>query len=721
MIDLSSVNHNPCLEELTDLICTKVQNNNRGFFRVEVAYFIGKIASCMRAYINTKDRGNIPVNIYALCLGNSGLGKGHSVNIMETEILSGFKKAFCGDLFDTMADMAMENRANAMAAYNGTQPEVEKDKLTAAYKRAGEYLFTFDSATAPAIKQLRSKLLLAEIGAINVQIDEIALNLLGSGEVLNTYLELYDQGLIKPKLIKNTNDQIRDSDIDGKTPANMLLFGTPVKLFDGGQVEDYFYTMLETGYARRLLFGFGTNEKDKAYYSQSAKEIYENLINPKVKQTVDKWNSHFTSLAQQAMYGWKIELQDSEAIRLLEYRIECEKQADELPPYAEIARAELSHRYFRALKLAGAFAFIDRSPVLKDKYLLQAIKLVEESGENFSKILTREKPYMKLAKYLAASKEDLTHADLTEALPFYKSSATQRNELMTLATAWGYKNHILIHKAYSDGIEFFRGEPLAKTDLNKLILSGSAEWDTNYEPVELPAEKFAEFLVKRDDIRWNSHHFKNNRRSSENALPEFNMIVLDVDGTASVESVRTILEPYCYIIAETKRSTKEANRFRLILPMQYILRMDAEEYKDFMENIMAWLPFECDPHSKVISQAWTTYAGKPYYTNLNGELLDPLKFIPHTSRNDQYKEYTKKIGNMSALERWFAESITEGNRNQSLLRFALCLVDSGADFNEVEEKLLRFNKQLKNGLPVQEIKNTILKTVDKKIRERGIN
>lgn len=716
MMELSSYSHNPCLEELTDIICTKVQNQNKEFYRVEVAFFLAKMASCMRAAVVTKDRGEVPCNVYALCTAASGAGKGYSVNIMENEILSGFKEIFCSQTFKSIARRNIEHRAAMQAAYAGTEPIHEQEKLEAEFTRAGNYLFTFDSATAPAVKQLRSKLLLAEIGAINLEVDEIGSNLLGSNEVLNTYLELYDQGFIKQKLIKNTNDNIRESDIDGKTPANMLLFGTPIKIFDGSITEDYFYSMLETGYARRLLFGFGVTEKDKAYYTKTAEEIYNSLIDPGIQESIIKWHNYFSALADEKFYNFKIEVPDNEAIKLLEYKIQCEKQADELSPYQEIQKTELSHRYFRALKLAGVFAFVDQSPILKEEYLYQAIKLVEESGENFSKIMAREKPYMKLAKYLASTSEELTHADLTEALPFYKSSSASRNELMSLAMAWGYKNHILIHKTLADGIEFFKGETLQKTDLDHLILSGSMEWDRGYESVQLSVDQLVTFLTKRDDIRWNAHHFKNGHRSADNALPEFNMIVLDVDGTIQLETVKTILAQYFFIAVETKRSTQEQNRFRLIIPMEYILKMDNNEYREFIDNILSWLPFECDPHSKVISQAWTTYADKPYYINREGELLDPLRFIPHTSRNDQYNEKNKKIGSMGQLERWFLESASSGNRNNQLLRYSLCLVDGGLAEDEVQQKVLTLNKQFKDPLTVEEIENTIFKTVDRKYR-----
>lgn len=49
------------------------------------------------------------------------------------------------------------------------------------------------------MKQMRHKLLMADAGSVNLQIDEIGSNLVGNVDVLNTFLELYDMGLIKPK------------------------------------------------------------------------------------------------------------------------------------------------------------------------------------------------------------------------------------------------------------------------------------------------------------------------------------------------------------------------------------------------------------------------------------------------------------------------------------------------------------------------------------------
>ena len=79
-----------CSQDITDVLCNRTQNQDRGFFRVEAAYFLAKMAATMRAVIKTKDRGDIPVNLYALALATSGFGKGHSVNIIETQFLGEF-------------------------------------------------------------------------------------------------------------------------------------------------------------------------------------------------------------------------------------------------------------------------------------------------------------------------------------------------------------------------------------------------------------------------------------------------------------------------------------------------------------------------------------------------------------------------------------------------------------------------------------------------------
>ena len=711
MIDLTGISHHPAIEEIVEVLCNKTQNTDRGFFRVEMAYFLAKMASSMRATIVTKDRGEIPVNIYALALATSGFGKGYSVNVVETEFLKGFKKRFMEDTFPIIAEKHLWEIANDRAARNGTDQQEEFEKVEGEFKRAGAIPFTFDSGTPPAVKQLRHKLMMANCGAINLQIDEIGSNLMGSADVLTLFLELYDQGLVKQKLTKNTAENTRGEELDGKTPTNMLLFGTPSKLLDGGQTEDQFYDMLDTGYARRCLFGIGQHSR-KAHNTQTPEEIYANLTQPSNSAVIDKWATKFHRLADASMYGWRMQVEDDVGIALLTYKIECEKAADRMADHEEIRKAEISHRYFRALKLAGAFAFVDESIEVEMEHLKQAILLVEESGAAFQSILNREKTYVKLAKYIADVGTEVTHADLLEALPFYKSGNAARNEMMTLATAWGYKKHIIIKKTFTDGIEFFKGETLKETDLNEMVISYSDHWAYNYMCEKVPFDQL-HVLTQSSGMHWANHHFKGGHRAEENVFVGFNMIVIDVDGGITLETVHELMKEYKFMTYTTKRHSDEENRFRLIIPMNYYLELDSSEYKEFMNTVMAWLPFKTDESANQRAKKWECFDGE-YHYNMEGELLDVLGFIPKTSKNEQFKQGFQAVESLDNLERWFAQRIASGNRNNQMIKYALALVDSGMDLMSVGKQVHAFNQKLNTPLDEEEIDNTILVTVSKR-------
>lgn len=707
--NLVGATHHPAIEAIVNTLCTKIQNTDRGFFRVEAAYFLAKIAGCMRANVNTKDRGSIPLNVYALALAGSGYGKGHSIAIMENHFLNGFQNKYVNTIYP---EKAKANIESLVQDYVKDNPSLDSEELFNAtyddFLSGGAFPFTFDSGTVPAIKQLRHSLLLAGSGSFNYQVDEIGSNLVNSLEVLTAFLELYDQGFLKQKLIKNTAENKRMKDIIGKTPANMLLFGTPAKLFDGGFVEDNFYSLLETGYARRCLFGYGIHKRMSQ--SMTSEEIYAELINPSVSREVERWQNHFTSLADMKYHSLEIELPDEQAIKLISYKTACETEADNLPEHEDLKKAEVSHRYFKALKLAGIYAFIDKSPKITDTHLMSAILLVEDSGLAFKDVLNREKPYVKLAKFIASEDSELTHADLHSKLPFYKSGVKDRSEIMALARAWGYKNHIVIKERYEDNIQLFKGERLDKTDLNKIIISHSTHLADGYQNVIGPFNQLPSFLSLPNQ-HWLNHHVKDGKRDTESILPPFNLVVVDVDGGIKLETAQELLKEYKFITHTTKRHTEELNRFRLLLPINYTLHLDPSQYKEFMNGILDWLPFKSDPSAAQIAQKWETTPTAKVFYNEEGSILDVLSFIPETPRYEKRKKQIVDLGSLDNLERWYAERMASGNRNNHMIKYALLLLEGGWDVADIRQQLIGFNSKLSNPLEEREIDTTIMKTV----------
>lgn len=714
--DLVLQPHHPAIESIVDILTTRTQNQDRPFFRVMTSYFLGKMASSQRTMIITKDRGAVPVNIYAMSLATSGAGKGYSVGLLENEITAGFKSRFVNDTFPILAETNIWSIAKDRALRNGTIEKDEFDKAKAEFHRLGALAFTFDSGTAPAVKQMRYKLLMANLGAINFQVDEIGSNFVNSEEVMNVFLELFDQGMIKQKLTKSTAENQRGEELDGKTPANMLLFGTPANLLNGSKTEDLFYTSLEIGYARRCIFAYG--HRTRASETMTPEQIYRQLADTSVQSAITHWAQHCSMLADPGMSNWQVFVEDDVGIELMTYKIECERIADALPDHEEIRKSEISHRYFKALKLAGAMAFFDQKNEIDMDTLYYAIKLVEESGHAFERIFTREKNYVKLARYLAAVGTEQTHADLTEALPFYKGSQAVRNELLTLGTAWGYKNHIIIKKQYEQGIEFFTGHTLKETSLDRMIVSYSDHMAYRYRSEMVPFNKL-HVLTSQQDYHWINHALvngesNNGHRAEENAIPGFNMVVIDVDKGTSLQLAQNLLKDYTYLMYTTKRHTDVEQRFRIILPINYHLELDADDYREFMASLFSWLPFAVDDTTNQRARKWLTHPGQHFYNE--GKLLDALRFIPQTSKNEEYKASLVKLENLPNLERWFAQRMVQGSRNNHMIRFALTLVDMGLAYPEIEQRVLEFNAKLDNRLPEDELRQTVLKSAAAKIQ-----
>lgn len=717
--DLSAVTHNKTLEELVDIICTKTGNQERGFFRVEVAYFFAKMAASMGAKIHDVTLNEtFPVNLYALNMAISGYGKGHSMHIMEKQVINRFRLRFTNETLPLLAEQNLWKIANQRAAMKSSDQQEEFTKTEKEYLKLGNLPFTFDSATTPAVKKLRQKILRADCGSINLQIDEIGSNLISNTEILTLFLELFEQGEVNQKLTMNTAENQHIEELEGCTPTNVLMFGTPAKLLDGGPIEEQFHSFMDTGYGRRCFYGYGQEILNGDQETLTPEQAYRLRGDAKKQDGLKKWANHFYQLADAVNYGWTMTIEPEVGIAKQAYEMHCKARARNMREHESVRKAEMEHRHSKAIKLAGAFAFIEGSTEIEMDHLNSAIKMAEESGQAFEKLLNREKPYVKLAKYIADIATEVTHADLHEALPFYKMSQAARSEMMTMAIAWGYKKHIIIKKSFIDGIEFFQGETLQETDLNKMIVSYSNHWAYNYLPETVPFHQL-HILTQKEGMHWTNHHFKGEHRAGENAIPGFNMIVLDVDEGITVQAACELMKDFKFLVYTTKRHQKEGHgdRFRMILPINYMLELTSEEYIEFMEGIFKWLPFKTDEEYRKREKKSESYAGGSYFYNLEAEVFDALDFIPKTSRNEAFIQQNQELASLDNLERWFAQRIAEGNRNNQMIKYALVLVDSGWDLIDVNRQVRAFNAKLSNPLTEQELDSTIMVTVAKRYQQ----
>lgn len=713
MQDFDKMDYHPTSEQLVQILRDHTQADDALFFRLLVGYYFSLAASQMRCVIKSPDRGVIPVNMYALNLAPSGYGKTMATNLMEEQVLQRFRTRFLEETFPLLAEINLPKLALKRANRKGVDPEEEAVRVKKEFDSSGAMVFSFDSGTSPAVKQMRHKLLMADAGSMNLIMDEVGANLSANMEVFDTFIELYDKGMVKQKLIKNSADNARAEEIIGKTPANLLMFGVPSRLLDGAKTEEDLMRMLDMGYARRCFFGYVRQGGRKK--GRTAQQMFIDRTNTANDQAVEDLADSLEILADMVNANKELTIQDSTCISLNEYQLYCEQRAEVMREHQEILKREMSERSFKVLKLAGAYAFIDNSSEVTLDHIRNAIKVAEDSGAAFHQLLSRDKAWVKLAKYIADIGTEVTQADLAEDLPFYKGGVSAKNEMMTMAIAYGYKNNIIIKKSYADGIEFLRGETLKETNLSEIIVSYSDQITEGYRN-ERPAWDALHKLTQAPGMHWTAHHLNNGYRNEENAIQGFNLAVIDVDGGAELSTVKLLLNKYRYMVYTTKRHTDAENRFRLILPLNYELKLDAKDYKEFMTNIYEWLPFEVDTATNQRARKWMSHDGTYEYND--GEMLDALPFIPKTSKNEQRKELMNSQQSMDNLERWAINNIGDGNRNNMLLRYGMILVDAGFSFDEVHSKVNLLNEKIPDKLEEAEIMSTIMVTVMKAITNR---
>ena len=718
MNNYTDLPHHPYIQEVGAALAAKTNNPDPAMFRIMAAWHLVKAVSNSHGMVKSAVGSPMPINMYAVCLAPSGAGKGHAMSTLEEGIFSKYLDALTHKV-EEKEHQAVNTLAAKFVSDKGLDESHARTKAEKEVHDIGPYVETFDSGTAPAIKQMRAKIQQIRFGALNLQIDEIGSNLTSSEEALTTFLELYDLGQIKQKVTKVTKEAGRVVDKRTATPANLLMFGTPSKLFDGSKTEELFVQLITAGYARRSFFSWQASRKGVKSLDQD--EAFQRAV--ELLNALDKspWIHKGKDLID-APVGMTYTVTPEADKELFTYRLHCERISEEYPEYQEDLRAEMMHRHIKTMKLAGAFAALEQLAVVTTRHIRCAIALTEESGQAFHKMLGRDKAYVRLAKFITSYKGRVTQADLVSTLPFYAGSQSARNDMMRLAEAWAYSHDKVIKKEYADGIEFFSGESLEQTDLNALPLSYSSHLADNYTNASPAWEQLPKLLIA-PDLHFTNHWLAAGEhgmghRSEANIVEGCNFIVLDVDGTASLELSKAVLGDYRYYIYTTKSHKPDDHHYRIVMPLSHTVKLNRDSFQNFMRNIYNWLPFEVDVAAKDRCRKWASNPGD--LIENDGQLLDATQFIPNTVRQEKLHATQEGLKNLPALERWFAIEMSTGNRNNMLARFGFVLVDAGLSLPEIETRIITLNNSQQDKLSVAEIQQTVLRSVAQRIQQRGV-
>ena len=192
-----------------------------------------------------------------------------------------------------------------------------------------------------------------------------------------------------------------------------------------------------------------------------------------------------------------------------------------------------------------------------------------------------------------------------------------------------------------------------------------------------------------------------------------------VQNSLDIPTAKFLLQDYTWLMHETKRHTAKNHRFRVIMPISHNMEFEAQEFKDFMQNVFDWLPFDVDDKTGQRSRKWMTNKANYWYNN--GQLLDTMQFIPKTKKAEERKATLAGQTNLSNLERWFINNTGNGNRNHRLCAYAFACVEMGQDVATVRNNVISLNSKLESPLDTVEIDSTIMVSVSKRVHvKKGV-
>lgn len=709
----------PFQEKLLKLITDRVGNHTSDtFFRVIIANFFCQLAGCMRVQIKTSFNRDVMINAYTCGIMESGSGKNYSIDIMN-ELMSSFREII---EYKGIGKERGEEYRNNLAMQDTVKRGIEfsdaKAEIDAQFENEGEVPWEIVKSTEAALRQAVKQCQLSGWGSLNMFFDEIGLVLPELNELTALGLQLYDKGMVGASLTKVTRENTRYAHRNIPIPVNMLWMGDPTKLFDGGETEALFNSLLSTGFARRMLFAVGhAPEVDTNLNSAS---LYERKKESFDETTENEIINYIASLANKNFFDKRIISPESiDKDYVASYEVYCKNRSLEDKEADNTVKVELTNRWYKAIRLAGAYAFIDKSDEIKPEHIMAAFKLVEDCGNDLYVLLHQDKPHVRLAKYLVKQNAPVHRADLVEKCKFFKSSKASQDAMLDRAREWAYSNHITIKTFTRGKIDFFKAEYYKETDLNKLIISCSKHQAYNFENKEVAFDKLINF-GSIDNFIWSAHHYTydpinqnlGNKRNKDFVIGDFNLIVLDIDEGTTIEDAQMVFKDYKYVLYTTKSHMKDKHgkvceRFRIILPLRFTIGLNADEYSKFMTNFYENTPFIVDEGTKDIARGWNTHKADTVITHDEGDLIDPRPYLPNTQENEERVQKNKAYGNIDTITRWFLLRIDEGNRNNMLLRYGKMLQDREICIELVQKSVLDLNSKLDAPLPKEEIERTI--------------
>lgn len=677
------------IEDMTDLLVGKDNDEDiRRYGRLVALYGIASIANSVRAEVLIPtDNNSMPVNLYAVGLGGSGISKTRSLGYVKSWITP-----------------AWENIKKKAQDQIEVQDPFQIDEINDLSKDGVTVAESYKSMTDSAMTALMRILDLVGYGSINLIIDEFASVIGRDYELLSSsVLEVYDRGSISVNLRKTSKTKRAETSI----PMCLLAFGSQHLLFESdSSTEKLFTDLLQAGLARRSLFVNVDTPINKYTLEMDATNTAKvEAVKHKFLEMVERYDHKVLSLSSEAKRAY-MALHDSNI-----------EEASSLSEFKSIQKIYSRNKHWLALKLSGVVAISNFHDEVTESDFLYAQSVVEDSYMDLTSIINRPEKYEVVVNYLLDRGTTESEYTLTKELPFYKDVKSKK-QFLELAKGYAYNNNITLQIHDRQNMTFYSARGKVKTDLDKPLMFSYSQDITEgfYTNDEIVWRDFHK-VVQTNGISYAAHSFKEGHRSNDNVISGFQLIILDIDGGVDLETAKILFGDYTYLIATTRSHQKEKNgktedRFRIILPMEYSLDLETETYSKMMKNLFDDLPIDVD---RLHDAGRMFFGAEGEYWYNEGELINCDKYIDYTQEKEMYDKEGAKLSkkNINGISQYIIRNQHNG-RNNALAKLSLLLMDSGYTHDEAKAEISRVNNQFDNPLPLSELEKTVFKTIQRR-------
>ena len=599
----------------------------------------------------------VPINAISFIVSGSGQNKDSSVRAAAKcfdpgyELIRNHNHKLLVDAAIQAASEAGDEPADTQAIYSQyLQPEVDIETMP---------------TTGPGLIDHINSVMSMPLGASLVSSSEFADELAYNPDMVENIKllsETYDLGRKQSKHTKGA--EFRSKSINGAS-TNALFIGSPTYLLYDEPTKRKFEVAFMSKLARRSFFCYSPEKIPSPEFATRAElKAYRKAIKDTAAQARAALSSYITDVANFGITtaGNLLTVSDEVEDLFDDYLIYNEGLSESMANPSSTSALIRRHLQWKALKLAGALAIMDKSNTVKLSHYIDAIRfceLLDHDMPHFESHLNKS-DHERFSEFIRTQVDADGHASISlhdlKKMGFIKSTSQSKlHELVQLSAGYDKSG---IYNVSPDGgsIEYesiiltdtigVSYKPIDCSALNACLASGDLEGAKSakhaigmtvaygYEYETTTFDKLGSLFAH--DLAYSPFRFNNGVRGKDNIIGGTKYLVLDVDDSKlSASETSFMLSDINHYVALSSDPNNDY-KFRVIIELDANIELSPIAWKHFLLAISEDLAIKVDPVPQ--SQIFFSYAGRPVISNLEASPLATRDYVMLARERESEKQ-----------------------------------------------------------------------------------